>query len=563
MNLSPMSGTRTTLSFRHQTAVVSAAAAMFLAGCGGSDNVATPAAPTTPTAPAAPAAPTPITVADAAARCTALVGTTVPASAIGLATQGAVITAATLQAADTTAKLPEFCKVLGSILATDAADPPIKFQLNLPTTWNVKTLQYGGGGFNGTVITGLGNVANGQASSTLPLAAGYATYGGDAGHPPPGGTFFTNAQATANYGGQSVKRTRDMAVFLVKAYYSATPWKVYYQGSSKGGQEGLHAMQDYGADFDGVIAYYPAAQNQSLVLSWYRMWQAAYRTPGGYLNPAKQQLLKAKVLQLCDGLDGVTDGIVSNTTSCAHTFSVGALRCPGGTDTGDTCLSDAQISTLQAAATPMTFAFPMANGITSAGPYPIYQGADVAPWLDATGVGTATSYYAFNDGTIKYFFYGDGTVSSDGFDYRAWQPKVEQMSRIFDASNPNIDVFQKRGGKLLMVQGTTDMLVPSTMTTAYYNTLAARYGTALPDFARYYVVPGFSHGAGDFRSTWDSLAALEAWAEKGTAPVSQVVVDANPATAGRTRPLCEYPSYPKYMGSGDANSAANFACSPL
>jgi feruloyl esterase len=531
---------------------------LSLAACGGAEG---PPPATATTQPAA--APAAITVSSPAASCAALASVTVPAAAIGLSTQGATITAATLQAADSTTGLPEYCKVLGNILATNAADPPIKFQLNLPTTWNVKALQYGGGGFNGTVITGLGNVAHGPASSKLPLASGYATYGGDSGHAPSGGTFFTNAQATANYGGQSVKRTRDAAVFLVNAYYKAAPWKVYYQGSSKGGQEGLHASQDYGSDFDGVVSYYPAAQNQSLVLSWYRMWQAAYRSAGGYLNPAKQQLLKAQVLQVCDGLDGVADGIVSNTTSCAHTFNVGAMRCPGGVDAGDTCLSDAQINTLQMAATPMTFAFPLANGITSAGPYPIFQGADVSPWLDATGVGTATGYFAFNDGTIKYFFYGDAAATSEGFDYRLWQPKVEQMSSIFDASNPDIDVFRKRGGKLLMVQGTTDMLVPSTMTTAYYTTLASRYGSALPDFVRYFVVPGFAHGAGDFRSTWDSLSALEAWVEKGIAPANQVVVDAHPATAGRSRPLCEYPNYPKYVGSGDPNNASSFTCTPL
>jgi hypothetical protein len=30
---------------------------------------------------------------------------------------------------------------------------------------------------------------------------------------------------------------------------------------------------------------------------------------------------------------------------------------------------------------------------------------------------------------------------------------------------------------------------------------------------------------------------------------------------GRTRPLCEYPSWPKYKGSGDVNLASSFTCS--
>ena len=29
---------------------------------------------------------------------------------------------------------------------------------------------------------------------------------------------------------------------------------------------------------------------------------------------------------------------------------------------------------------------------------------------------------------------------------------------------------------------------------------------------------------------------------------------------GRTRPLCEYPSWPKYRGNGDVNAASSFTC---
>lgn len=553
--------TRVNEFFRFDLLVVSAATAALLAGCGGSDSPA-PEAPATPASvtPSVPVAPGPITVANAAALCTALAGTTVPASAIGLPTQGATITSAVLQPADAATGRPEYCRVLGDILASNVADPAIKFQLNLPTTWNVKTLQFGGGGFNGTVVSGLGTVNGAPTSVPTPLAAGYATFGGDSGHQTPGATFFVNDQAAANYGGESVKRTRDVAVQIEKGYYGTSPWKVYYQGGSKGGHEGLTAAQRYASDYDGVIAYYPAAQNQSLVLSWYRMWQASYRTAGGSLNRAKQALVKTRAMAACDALDGLTDAVISNTTACTNTFNIGALRCVGGVDTGDDCLSDPQINTLQTGVTPMDFAFPLANNVTGIGAYPVYHGGDVGVWLDATGVGTATAYYGFFDGTIKYFFYKDANASSEGFDYRLWQPRVLELSRLYDASNPNIDAFRTRGAKLLMVQGTTDMLVPQSMTNAYYQRLEARYGSGLADFVRYYVVPGYGHGSGDFNSRWDSLSALEAWVEKGTAPASQVTVDATAANGGRARPLCEYPRYPKYNGTGDALSATSFTC---
>lgn len=558
-------------------ALLAASLLMATAGCGGSSNTdsgSTTSGGTTTTggtttsggttdtggATTTPPAATTIQAVDAANACAAIAGTTIAASAIGLSTQGATITSAALQAAS--GSTPEYCKVLGSILAANAADPSIKFEVNLPTSWNIKALQFGGGGFNGTVVTGLGNVTSALSGSQTPLAQGYMTFGGDSGHQGSNGTFGTNAQALANYGGESVKRTHDVAVYLATAYYKTAPRRMYYHGGSKGGHEGLVAAQRYGSDYDGVVAFYPANQNQAMVLSWYRQWSAAYETTGGALNSAKQALLKTKVLEACDALDGVTDGLVSDTNACRSTFAVNSLRCPGGADTGDTCLSDVQTSTLLTSATDMVFAFPLANGVTSIGPYPVFEAGDIGTLFDATGAnGTATGYYGFNDPVIRYFIQQDASSSSLKFDYRAWQPRVQQISALYDATDPNLDAFKGKGSKLLLVQGTTDMLVTHYTTSAYYDNVAKRYGgDATKAFLRYYVIPGFGHGSGTFGMTWDSLSALDAWVESGTAPANPVTVDSTTATKGRTRPMCEYPLYPKYKGSGDINSADNFSC---
>ena len=53
----------------------------------------------------------------------------------------------------------EYCKVLGAIAPVDPNAPPINFQVNLPAQWNGKAVQYGGGGSNGVLITGLEPVA--------------------------------------------------------------------------------------------------------------------------------------------------------------------------------------------------------------------------------------------------------------------------------------------------------------------------------------------------------------------------------------------------------------------
>ena len=80
-------------------------------------------------------------------------------------------------------------------------------------------------------------------------------------------------------------------------------------------------------------------------------------------------------------------------------------------------------------------------------------------------------------------------------------------------------------------------------------------------FLRYFEIPGLAHGGGRFAPQWESLAALDAWVEHGTPSDRAIVTDGTRGeTRGRTRPLCRFPTWPKFTGSGDAREAASFAC---
>ena len=68
------------------------------------------------------------------------------------------------------------------------------------------------------------------------------------------------------------------------------------------------------------------------------------------------------------------------------------------------------------------------------------------------------------------------------------------------------------------------------------------------------------HGFGRFNAKFDSLVALQNWVEKGQPPSGLTAMDANKG-ANRTRPLCEWPAWPKFTGAaGTENSAASYAC---
>ena len=125
----------------------------------------------------------------------------------------------------------------------------------------------------------------------------------------------------------------------------------------------------------------------------------------------------------------------------------------------------------------------------------------------------------------------------------------------------DISGFVNRGGKLLLAHGVHDVLVSTRATEDYYQRLQAQFGASkVQDFARFYEVPGFGHGTSTtFNATWESLGALEQWAEAGVAPTHQVVKDSY-RTPTRSRPLCDYPQWPRYKGSGATTDAASFTC---
>lgn len=372
-----------------------------------------------------------------------MAGLQIAAGAFALPTNGARVTEAVVVEAVSGTGAPAYCRLRGTIAAVQATDPVINFRVNLPDTWNFKTVQYGGAGTNQTLVQATGAFVNSGNLVPVPLARGYATYGSDSGNRVTSGSFTANPQAWLNYSHESVKRTKDLVSFLIPEYYKTSARRNYHVGHSKGGQEGLQAVQRYSVDFDGSASYYPAAQQQALNIGWNRSWQFAFNTPGGALNTAKQSLLKNAVLGACDAGDGATDGIVSNPSFCQRTFNVNTLRCSDGTDQGDTCLSDTQLATLNAMATPFYFAYPMVNNVTSIGPWPAFLGGDLST--------------LFGNGSAPGGFYAQSSarpeaMNSSGIPYADWQTRVETFS-AYDASNPNLDGLRAKGGKLLLTIG--------------------------------------------------------------------------------------------------------------
>ena len=100
-----------------------------------------------------------VTPTQAATPCADLVNLKIAAGDIGLPSGGATITSAEMATVPADPATPgatrDYCKVLGEVQPVDPIAPPVNFQVNLPAQWNGKAVQYGGGGSNGVLITGL------------------------------------------------------------------------------------------------------------------------------------------------------------------------------------------------------------------------------------------------------------------------------------------------------------------------------------------------------------------------------------------------------------------------
>ena len=223
---------------------------------------------------------------------------------------------------------------------TDRKAPPIKFQVNLPVEWNGRSLQYGGGGFNGVLITGLGLPPAYPFDKPSPLARGFVTYGTDSGHEnkpgEPPQTFALNAEAFENFTHRAYKKVRDAAVAVMVRAYGSAPEKLYFMGSSEGGREGLAMAQRYPDDFDGIFARVP-------VINWVGLQHAGMRsglaTMGeGWIGPAQVKLVADAVRQACDKADGSMIRWCRIRWAARPAFKAESLRCAGG-QSGDLCLT--------------------------------------------------------------------------------------------------------------------------------------------------------------------------------------------------------------------------------
>jgi pimeloyl-ACP methyl ester carboxylesterase len=472
------------------------------------------------------------------------------------------------------ASQPAHCIVRGAAAPRTGADGKsyeTRFELRLPTAWSGRFLYQGGGGNDGTVAPAVGR--NTGSFSDTGLQRGFAVITTDAGHQGPTPEFGLDPTARVDHAYAAHERTATIAFALVARYYGRAPDRKYFVGCSGGGRQGMMFAQRYPTYFDGIAICAPAmsvSSGATIAAAWDSQTYLSVaptdtngqRILSQAFSDADLALVARSITAACDAADGATDGMVLRPEACR--FDPKRLQCPGAKDAG--CLTSAQATALE-----RTFAGPRDSSGRA-----LYVGQAWDPGIAAPGwrqwklgssqTGTPNAANTtLMAGALAHEFFTppDPAFDITQFDFDRDPARMEAFSAIFDTyRDASLAEFRKRGGKLLIFHGTADPIFSALESIDYYQRLTHDTGR----WARLFLVPGMNHCAGGpATDSFDGLGAIVDWVERGAAP-SRIEASARSGTTyfpGRTRPLCAYPSFARYNGSGSLEDGANFVCATI
>lgn len=433
-------------------------------------------------------------------------------------------------------RIPQHCRV--TLVLTPTPDSTINVELWLPTeNWNGKFLAVGNGGWAGS-IQGYGDMQEA-------LRRGYATAATDTGHSAadgPSGMFaLGHPEKLVDFAYRAMHDMTVKSKRLIDILYAEPLDYSYYKGCSTGGRQGVMAAQRYPGDYDGIIAGALANRHVHMhTAGAYRTIRLA-RHPEEAISEAKAQLVNDAVMKQCDTLG---EGFLNNPRQCSFDFET--LACAG--EPRDSCLTPGELRTVN------TFY----DGLRTADGELVFSGQALGNPLPALVSRSEGPGENLTD-SIRILGFQNPDYDWRQFDLDRDLPRIDAAAGFVDAVDPDLRAFEAHGGKLLLYAGWRDTGITPENTILYYESVREELGPQQGDWLRLFLAPGMGHcRGGPGVDTFDTLTALEQWREQGVAPDE---MPARGSASGFERPVCAYPAYAKYDGSGGLEDAGNWTCS--
>jgi feruloyl esterase len=513
-------------------------------------------------------------------------------SLVAVTTADATVTSAALTSPPVTiggaAVTVPFCRVQG--VARPSFDSEIKFEVWLPptaTAWTGRLKVNGTGGYAGAVP---------YARLAQDVGDGFVSAGSNMGHDGGESSAWTlnHPEKVKDWGLRAHFSVATAAKALSQAFYDQSVKHSYFEGCSNGGRQALMMAQNYPQLFNGIVAGAPSNFYPDLLM--WLLWTGKNLTPSApfgppAVSPEKRLAVTQRVIQACDAADGLVDGQITNPRACHFNIdSVGPA--------GDGTLNAAELAVFKA----------MYAGTTSEAGVQRYTGArlgsenDWSPlFADNGGYGPFIGHYVYSLETPPFDWRRDINFSS------VYDHVKQTLSPVTAAPSPDLTAFRQHGGKLIQYHGWNDSVVPPDGSIGYLHALnqfellkhlpshviddyanhlkepvvqavSLLMGHEVRKFHRLFMLPATGHCGGStgpnsigggapeppasFRTAeTHTVSAMIKWVEEGVAP-EKIVASRFDATGALVlqRPVCPYPAQAVYKGSGDANSAASFAC---
>ncbi|HUF71576.1 MAG TPA: tannase/feruloyl esterase family alpha/beta hydrolase [Gammaproteobacteria bacterium] len=443
-------------------------------------------------------------------------------------------------------EVPSHCRVDGTI------DPEIAFQVNLPATWNGRFYMVGNGGPAGQ------HPDTQAAARAQALAHGFAMGATDTGHDSreePGFTFGLERQKAIDYAFRAVHVTAVTAKAIADAYYAEPVRYAYWNSCSNGGRQGMLEAQRYPDDFDGIIANAPWVDQTGFAIG--AIWNQQAVADAG-LTPGKLAVLSEAVLDKCDAVDGLQDGLIDNPRQCDIEVADDVPLCAAGVD-DDSCLTPDQASAVQKV-------YDGPRDSTGRQLMSGFMPGSESAWMGLVVPATPDAVpgdFNLAQGIMQYMVFQPPRPDWDyrDFDFDRDPELLDRWSRLANATDIDLRDFRANGGKLIMTYGWSDQVLQPMMGVDYYERAVTANGPNGEAFMRLFMLPGMTHCAGGpGPDQHDPMTAIVDWVEAGMAPERMIARKIEDGQVTRSRPLCPYPDVARHDGTGSIDEAASFSC---
>ncbi|KAK6951659.1 hypothetical protein Daesc_006182 [Daldinia eschscholtzii] len=430
------------------------------------------------------------------------------------------------------------------------------FELLLPAAekYNGRFLAVGNGGMAGVIS---------ESDMIDNLNEGYAVAGGNSGHlasennngnGAPGVylPYLHDEDQIKSWIHNSIAQFTPAARNITTAFYRKAPSYSYYKGCSTGGAQGFALAQFHPNLFDGIVAGCPGNWYSHLALSF--LWNSQVTQGPSYLPQTTLDLITQAILEKCDAIDGVEDGVLENPLKCE--FDISTLACKPSEANSTTCLTPAQLSAAQ-----KIYTGPV-DSRTNASLYPGFSFGSETEWKMQEG----SLAEAFSIPILQNRVFDNLSYDASGFDWGADVDALdERVGTLIDEISPDLSELKAAGSKMIVYQGWADPFNAATWPIQHLDQIEDSLGGDVSDWFRLFMIPGGGHcgSASNYPQvpgTWHALEAIVQWVEKGEPPSEMLGTrPSDEKLKDKTSKLCAWPQTARLQGS-DANDWSSYVC---